>query len=150
MVLKNSNDISLLPWQSTILNWMGGATIVLFIILFLIMTINIFIYPKQKRLQNKIYSIFCFILLIFFLAFVISTAVAISFLVDVELGWKLSLLAGASVILCAISTIMALKGSFGHAWGSEMSSFWIYVWMILGVLSFVNIIALIAASLPYP
>jgi hypothetical protein len=150
MFLKSSNDMHLLPWQLTTLNWMVGATIALFITLALIGTLQVFLSPKKKQLGNKIYNIFCFTLLVLFLAFGISTLMGISFFIDVKLGWKLSLLAGALVILCAVSLVMALRWSIRPMQRSKMSSSWIYVWIILGVISFISIICLIAASLPNP
>jgi hypothetical protein len=131
-------DISLLPWQSTILTWAGGAILVLL----LAMIVMMFLRSKKKDLKEKIHTVFCFIFLVFVIAVVIANVAAISFLVDVELGWKLSLVAGASVVLGAVSVVAMLIGAFAEM---SMKIFWI--WMFLAMLSFASVMNLVMMSL---
>ncbi len=131
------DNVSLLPWQSTILAWVGGATF----ILFLSMIPMIFVRSKKKRIANKVHVTLCFTLGAFLLALGISAATAVSFLVDVELGWKLSLLATASIVLCAVSLIAMLYGPV-----TGMSMRILFIWMFLSVLSFGSMINLIIMS----
>lgn len=132
------DQVTLLPWQSTVLTWAGGATLVLLLILIIMLLIR----SKKKDLAEKIHTIFCFIFLAFIITLVLLNLSAISFLVDVELGWKLSLLAGASVILGAVSIIAMLIGVFGKM---SMKMFWL--WMFLSMLSFAIVINLVMISL---
>lgn len=131
------DNVSLLPWQSTILTWVGGATFVLFFS----MIPMLFLRSQKKRVENKIHTVFCFMFGSFLLALGISTVTAISFLVDVELGWKLSLLSGASVVFGAVSIIAMLYGSFT---GMGMRNF--FIWMFLSMLSFASVINLVMMS----
>lgn len=131
------DNVFLLPWQSTILTWVGGAAVVLF---FSMMPM-LFLRSKKKRVANKIHTVFFFMFGSFLLALGISTVTAISFLVDVELGWKLSLLAGASVVLGAVSITAMLYGSFT---GMGMRNF--FIWMFLSMLSVASVINLVMMS----
>jgi hypothetical protein len=139
-VPRTIEDVSLLPWQSTVLTWAGGAIVVLL----LIMIVMMFLSSKKKDVKEKIHTIFCFIFLAFIIAVVLANTAAISFLVDVELGWKLSLVAGASVILGVVSIVAMLIGAFGQM---SMKMFWL--WMFLSMLSFASVINLVMISLGY-
>lgn len=137
-MVHSIDKVALLPWQSTVLTWAGGATFVLLLVLI----IMLFIRSKRKDLAEKIHTFSCFIFLAFVIALVLSNVAAISFLVDVKLGWKRSLLAGASVILGVISIIAMLIGAFGKM---SMKMFWL--WMFLSMLSFALVINLVMISL---
>lgn len=135
---RTINDIFLLPWQSAVLTWAGGAIVALL----LTMIVMMFLSSKKKDTKEKIYTIVCFIFLAFIIAVVLANAGAISFLVDVELGWKLSLVAGASVILGVVSIVAMLIGAFGKM---PMKMFWL--WRFLSILSFASVVNLVMISL---
>lgn len=131
------DNVSLFPWQSTILTWVGWTTFALFFA----MIPMLFLCSKKKRVERKIHTVFWCIFIAFLLALMTSIVTGISFLVDVELGWKLSLLAGASVILGVISIIAMLYGAFTVM---TMRSF--FIWMFLSMISFASIVNLVIMS----
>jgi hypothetical protein len=123
------DNVSLLPWQFTSLTWMAGFTLGLF----LLAIVPWLVLSFSKRALDKIHSVLCLAFGAFLFSFVISITLAISFLVDVELGWKLSLLAGASVVLCATSVIAMLSGLLKRG----MKYF--FIWAFLFMLSFASV-----------
>lgn len=135
---RTINDISLLPWQSTILTWAGGATIVLLLVLIMMM----FFRSKKRDVAEKIHTISFCILVIFIIVGMLSNIAAISFLIDVKLGWKLALLAAASMMLCIFSIVGMLLGAFGV---TSSRIFWL--WTSLFMLSFVSLMNLVMISL---
>lgn len=76
------------------------------------------------------------------IAVILSNVAAVSFLVDVELGWKLSFLAGASVLLGAISIVVMLIGAF-----TKMSLKTLFLWVLLATVSFASVITLVMKSI---
>ena len=131
------DNVSLLPWQVTIITGMAGLTFGLFL---LVLVLTIFIRSFQERVQDKLHTIGCFMLGAFLLSFLILVAMAFSFLVDVELGWKLSLLAGSSVVLCATSVIAMIVGSLNG------STRWFVTWAFLFAISFALIFVFLDKS----
>lgn len=135
---RNFKDFSLLPWQSTVLMWAGGTILVLL----LIMIVMTFLRSKKKEPKEKLHTIFRCICLAFVIIVVIANAVGISFLVDAELGWKLSLLTGISVILGVISVVAMLIGAF-----SNMPTKIFWIWMFFAMLSFALVLNLVMLTL---
>lgn len=131
-------QVTLLPWQSTVLTWAGGATLALLLLALMMMLF----FSSKKKHEEKLRTIVGFVFLAFIISAVLSSVAAISFLVDVELGWKLSLLAGVAVILNIISTVaMPIVVIF-----NKPTKF-CYLWMILFVISFATVINLVIFSL---
>lgn len=137
-LIYSLDNISLVPWQSTILIW--GCVIT--VLLFLAMIAMIFLHSKKKQTQDKIYAVSYLLLSAFLLALGISAFIAISFLVYVEMGWVFSLLAGVSVIVLAVSIVKMMIGMLG-----ELSLDKLFTWIVLGMASLSLIIVLAAASL---
>lgn len=131
------NDISLLPWQSTVLIWAGGTIGVLLLTMIVMMFMN----SRKKDVKKKTDTVLC-CFFAFIIAVILANTAAISFLVDVELGWKLSLVAGVSIIVCVISIVGMLLGMFG-----QMSTKMFWLWMFLSMISFASVINLVVISL---
>lgn len=137
-LIYSLNNISLLPWQSTILLWGCVLTGLL-----LLATIGMtFLHSKKKQTQDKIYTASYLLLSAFLLVLGISAFAAISLLVYGEIGWSFSLWAGISVIVLAVSIVKMLIGMFG-----ELSLDKLFTWMVLSVASLALILFPVAASL---
>ncbi len=132
------DDVTLLPWQSTILTWGSSVAFALFFA----MMATMFFRSKKRPVQNKIPTVFYCVFIAFLLALGITLVAAISFLVDVELGWKLSLVAGIAVILMGMSIIAMIVGCF-----TNMSLSRFFMWMLFAAVSFGSIIGLVELSL---
>lgn len=137
-LIYSLSNISLLPWQLTIVIWTSAVALLLFLALIGML----FFRYKKKQSPNKIYTVSYLILFVFLLALGISTIAAISFLVDAAMGWGLSLLAGISVVALAVSIVKMLIALFG-----EMSLGKFFAWLGLSVISFSLILVLVATSL---
>lgn len=135
------DNVSLLPWQSTILVWASVAAIGLFVAILLGMIAITILQNTNERLYEKFHTALCLILGALIINLGILVVMALSFLVEVELGWKLALLTAASAILYAVSTIMLL---FGLCADMSMRSFWI--WMLLAMFSFAFLMNLFIMS----
>ncbi len=131
------DDISLMPWQSTIITWEGWITLILFLALIPML----FLRSSNKRAANKIHTLFGVIFGAFLLAMGISMATMVSFIVDIELGWKLSLLAFISVALGGTSLIAMLYGAI-----TDMSMQRFLIWLFLSILSLALLINLLTMS----
>ena len=134
------NNIPLPPWQDMILTWMGGVTLVLLLALVLMLLVRFY----KKRGKDKIHTAFCFVFCAFILSFLIYMTVGASFFVSIELGWKLSLLTGASVVLFAISNIALIRKIFG----SHMKRRHLFIWIALLVLSSASLMTFVIISSP--
>jgi len=110
-------------------------------ILFLSVIVVGLLRPNKKEAEEKWHSIFCWIGLMFVSAFTLFFAGAVSFVVDATLGWKLSFLAGASVILGAFSLVAGFIVSF-----KKVSIKHLFLWGFLGMASFVSFLTLSLSS----
>lgn len=137
-MVHSIDKVTLLPWQTTVLTWAGRVTLVLLLVL-IVMTMFV---STKKDVGKRIQTIGRFIFSVFMISAVLSCATAISFLVDVKLRWKLSLLAGPSMILSLVSMVAMSIGGFIC---KSMKT--VYLWAFLFGLSSVSAVYLVANSL---
>lgn len=98
---------------------------------------------EKKEAEDKWHGAYCWTLAAFLLALTLVFAAALSFVVEAKLGWQLSLLAGASVVLGAIS----LGAGFVMAF-SKTSIKYIFLWGTIGLGSFLSILMVGTQAFP--
>lgn len=104
------DNVSLLLWQPTLLAWsVGGAVILLGILM-----VTLFVISKKNAVKKRTRSIFEGFKSIWILLAALSNVLAIFLLVDMGLGWKLSLLAGVVLILCTVFLIGMIERLFAR------------------------------------
>ncbi len=128
------NNLPLPLWQGTTLTWMAGF--ILFLLLSLIVMALLISFKRKGK--NKIFTVLGFILGAFVLFCVIYIAMGVSFVVDIGLGWKLSLLAGTLVVLFAISSIAIIY----NVVGCPMKKRHVFIWLTLFTISLASALIL--------
>ncbi|MCB1073343.1 MAG: hypothetical protein KDK96_09630 [Chlamydiia bacterium] len=132
-MLQPLKDSSFSHWQSVVLQ----SGVVVLAILFLAVIAMVLFRPQKKEVEDKWHSAFCLISLALMSAFTLLFTLTISFVIEVKLGWQLSLLAGASVVLGAISLSTGFVISF-----TKTSMKHTYLWGALGMTSVASILIL--------
>lgn len=139
-----THSVSTLPWQSTVLIWMGSACILLFLLSAVMAVLSNAV--KQKKRQDKFRIIGGLFLFMLAIALIVSGVVGVSFLVDNELGWRLSMLGGASMTLSFVS-IIALLVEVVRAKNTAKLRLTFWIWMVLFMISFATALGLVIDSL---
>ena len=132
-MLQSLKNFSFSHWQLVVLK--SGLAILA--ILFLAVIAMVLFRPQKKEVEDKWHSAFCLISLALMSAFTLLFTLTISFVIEVKLGWQLSLLAGASVVLGAISLSTGFVISF-----TKTSMKHTYLWGALGMTSVASILIL--------
>jgi hypothetical protein len=127
------------PWQSVVLTVGGVILAILFLAVFVMGTL----WSQKKKAEDKWHSAYCWTLAAFLLVLTLVFAAALSFVVEAKLGWQLSLLAGASVVLGAVS----LGAGFVMAF-SKTSIKYIFLWGTIGLGSFLSILMVGTQAFP--
>ena len=131
-------DFVFSPWQSVVLT-VGGFILAS---LFLAVIVTGMLLPQKKKEENKWHNAYCWILLAFISAFTFVFALTLSFVVEEKIGWQFSLLAGASVILGAISLGVGFVTAF-----TKTSIKYTFLWGAIGMASFASILIVSALTL---
>lgn len=124
-------DFLFSPWQSVVLT-VGGFILAIFFLALIVMGM---LWPKKKKEEDKWHNAYCWTFLAFISAFTLVFALTLSFVVEEKIGWQFSLLAGASVILGAISLEVGFVTAF-----TKTSIKYTFLWGAIGMASFVSIL----------